>query len=156
MTICVAEHCGRRAKAKGLCWTHYMRLRRTGGLAARPIRKAGTGGINAAGYLVVAGRPAHRIVMERQLGRPLRRAEVVHHRDGDRLNNDPANLVMLPSAAAHRRLHTGRPRECTAFGCRRIHYARGYCEMHYARLRRGSPSQARESSIRTGKAGAGT
>jgi len=34
----------------------------------------------------------HRLVMEEQLGRFLEPYEVVHHRDGDRQNNDPSNL----------------------------------------------------------------
>lgn len=32
------------------------------------------------------GRYVHRVVAERQLGRPLKRSEVAHHRDGNRLN----------------------------------------------------------------------
>lgn len=35
------------------------------------------------------------------LGRPLRRGEVVHHRDGNKLNNDPMNLEVLPSQTEH-------------------------------------------------------
>jgi HNH endonuclease len=40
-------------------------------------------------------RPLHRLVMEEQLGRPLRSDEIVRHRDGDLVNNDPTNLVVL-------------------------------------------------------------
>jgi hypothetical protein len=36
----------------------------------------------------------HRLVMARKLGRPLLRAETIHHVDGDRTNNDPANLQL--------------------------------------------------------------
>jgi hypothetical protein len=36
----------------------------------------------------------HRVIMERLLGRPLRSDESVHHRDGNKLNNDPANLEL--------------------------------------------------------------
>jgi transposase-like protein len=36
----------------------------------------------------------HRLVMARTLGRPLTRRETVHHKDGDRTNNDPANLQL--------------------------------------------------------------
>jgi hypothetical protein len=45
----------------------------------------------------------HRLVMERVLGRPLTPTEVVHHRDGNALNNDPANLELFASNAAHMR-----------------------------------------------------
>jgi hypothetical protein len=34
----------------------------------------------------------HRLVMEKQLGRFLEDYEVVHHKDGNRLNNNPDNL----------------------------------------------------------------
>ena len=45
------------------------------------------------GYVAV-----HRDVACRKLGRPLRANEVVHHRDGNKLNNRPGNLqVMSPS-----------------------------------------------------------
>ena len=36
----------------------------------------------------------HRWVMEQILGRRLSSEEVVHHVDGDKLNNDPANVVL--------------------------------------------------------------
>lgn len=36
----------------------------------------------------------HRLVMEQQLGRPLKKGEGVHHKDGNRQNNDPANLEL--------------------------------------------------------------
>ena len=43
----------------------------------------------------------HRLVMEAQLGRYLSRLEVVDHIDGNTSNNDPANLRVFPSNAAH-------------------------------------------------------
>jgi hypothetical protein len=36
----------------------------------------------------------HRLVMEKVIGRYLEPYEVVHHLDGDRLNNDPSNLEL--------------------------------------------------------------
>lgn len=48
----------------------------------------------------------HRVVMEEVLGRPLTRAEIVHHKDEDGLNNDPHNLEVL-THAEHRRRHGG-------------------------------------------------
>lgn len=36
----------------------------------------------------------HRLVMEQKLGRYLEPHEVVHHKDGDKLNNDPENLEL--------------------------------------------------------------
>jgi hypothetical protein len=38
--------------------------------------------------------PEHRLVMARKLGRPLLKTETVHHIDGNRANNSPANLQL--------------------------------------------------------------
>lgn len=38
--------------------------------------------------------PEHRLVMARQIGRPLRPDETVHHIDGDKQHNDPENLQL--------------------------------------------------------------
>lgn len=43
----------------------------------------------------------HRLVMESKLGRYLDRKEVVHHKDGNRLNNDSTNLELYPSNGKH-------------------------------------------------------
>lgn len=41
--------------------------------------------------------PEHRTVMEGVIGRKLFAEETVHHKDGNRLNNDPANLELWSS-----------------------------------------------------------
>ena len=43
----------------------------------------------------------HRLVMAEHLGRPLKPTEVVHHIDGNNLNNELSNLLLLPSQAMH-------------------------------------------------------
>ena len=46
----------------------------------------------------------HRYIMEQHLGRKLTRYEVVHHKDGDKSNNDIENLE-LTSLSEHTRQH---------------------------------------------------
>ena len=43
----------------------------------------------------------HRQVVALEIGRPLSDGEVVHHIDGDKLNNNPSNLVLFASALDH-------------------------------------------------------
>lgn len=52
-------------------------------------------------YRKLNGKHEHRRVAEEAIGRPLCIGEVVHHLDGNHLNNDPANLVVLPSQSIH-------------------------------------------------------
>lgn len=42
--------------------------------------------------------PVHTLVAERKVGRFLRPYEVAHHLDGDGLNNDPENLLVVPAS----------------------------------------------------------
>ena len=56
-------------------------------------------------YTKTRGRHTHRVVMEAILGRKLRRSEVVHHKDGNILNNHPDNLELLSSQGEHMNRH---------------------------------------------------
>ncbi len=56
-------------------------------------------------YRKFLGRHEHRVVAEQKLGRPLKKGEIVHHIDGNYRNNDPDNLIVLPSQAEHCRIH---------------------------------------------------
>lgn len=50
----------------------------------------------------------HVDIMEKMLGRKLAEGEVVHHKDHDKLNNDPSNLVLMTNGE-HTAMHsTGR------------------------------------------------
>ena len=47
----------------------------------------------------------HRVIAEKMLGRPLTDNEIVHHRDGDKLNNKKENLQVCASQSEHNALH---------------------------------------------------
>ena len=51
------------------------------------------------------GRHEHRIIAEQIIGRPLKKGEVVHHRDHNKKNNDPSNLQVFASNGEHSRVH---------------------------------------------------
>lgn len=59
------------------------------------------------GYVILnrEGKREHVVVAERALGRPLPAGAVVHHYDGNGLNNEGRNLVICQDQAYHMLLH---------------------------------------------------
>lgn len=55
---------------------------------------------DASGYVF-----EHRLVCERLLGRYLTEDEIVHHRDSNRMNNDPSNLFIFHGHSTHYSFH---------------------------------------------------
>jgi hypothetical protein len=56
--------------------------------------------VSTQGYLIhepVRGKKllVHRLIMEQILGRPLSSDEIIHHIDGNKLNNHPSNLQIM-------------------------------------------------------------
>lgn len=96
--ICTIKDCDNRVRGKGFCNTHYLRLVRYGDPHFRRKAANGEGGISAQGYkeITIDGKRIlkHRYVMERHLDRPLRSYEIVHHKDGNKLNNSIKNLEL--------------------------------------------------------------
>ena len=78
----------------------------------------------------------HRIVMEKFLGRLLKKTEAVHHIDGNGLNNDISNLELL-SWADHKKKHSGSYIYGDIFKCtycsNNKHFAKGMCNRCYSR-----------------------
>lgn len=68
--------------------------------------------LTASGY-----RMEHRVVMEGLLGGPIAAGMHVHHRNGDGLDNRPANLELL-TASEHSRLHRPRGAKLPQFTAR--------------------------------------
>lgn len=58
-------------------------------------------------YLNGKTKRKHQVIMEKHIGRPLRKNEVVHHIDGNKRNNDISNLL-LTTRSEHAKIH----REC--------------------------------------------
>ena len=82
-----------------MCNRHYLRWYRYGDATYRARRGNGEGSLSSQGYRLVTvnGRQMleHRAVMEMHLGRRLRQREVIHHRDGNKLNNSLLNLELV-------------------------------------------------------------
>lgn len=79
---------------------HQKEAGKKGGLA-NIIKYRGTGSKT---YVKENGRHQHRVVMEKKLGRKLRKGEIVHHIDHNKKNNKPSNLQVM-TQAQHCRLH---------------------------------------------------
>ena len=56
-------------------------------------------------YAQYYGRHEHRVVAEKILKRPLKPGEVVHHRDENKRNNAPDNIVIFASQSEHAKHH---------------------------------------------------
>ncbi|WP_246753138.1 MULTISPECIES: HNH endonuclease [Methylobacterium] len=102
--VCVIPGCGKPHQSLGYCATHYQR-HRSGKDLTVPVkeRRQGEKYLDGNGYVVLPGRREghvvleHRDVMEAMIGRPLRKGENVHHKNGDRADNRPENLELWVS-----------------------------------------------------------
>ena len=72
--------------------------------------------INTQGYILIKKREhpfadkrgyvlKSRLIMEKHLGRYLKPSEIVHHIDGDKLNNSIENLVLFATKNIHTKFH---------------------------------------------------
>lgn len=80
------------------------------------LRAANLGKGEGKAYRKTYGRHTHRVIAEEKIGRPLKKGEVVHHKDENILNNDPDNLEVFASQSEHAKHHilnrTFKPKKC--------------------------------------------
>ena len=85
------------------CWSCHASGRRDGARGANGDKRIENG------YVQVRMKNRwvyeHRYVAEKKLKRKLRKGEIIHHRNRDRLDNRPGNLQLVRSQAEHMRLH---------------------------------------------------
>jgi hypothetical protein len=87
--------------------------------ACRVAARVRVGFIDKHGYrlFTIDGKdvPEHRMVMARKIGRELFPEETVHHKDGDRVNNDPSNLELWSSRHGRGQRVEDKIEFCTTF-----------------------------------------
>lgn len=119
----------------------------------RLVRSPGHPNAWASGWIL-----EHRLVMSDHLGHPLLPSEIVHHKDGNKLNNAVANLVTMPrpdhgkehpSARRIDRVHKACERCGNLFAKRKIadHRKARYCSLRCVRTR--ATTAAQDEQIRS-------
>lgn len=101
---CKIDGCIGKYEGLGYCKEHYQQFKRYGDPLVRERSKRGSGSIQN-GYIFRSDKQEHRIVAEQALGKPLPDGAVIHHVDGNALNNASTNLVICQSQAYHLLLH---------------------------------------------------
>ncbi len=165
--ICTVDGCVKKHQAKGFCLNHYRKWRKFGDplyiMSHQELRVAKgyegryqkRNGIRPDYWMVLfPGHPnadskgyvlEHRLVMEKKIGRLLDKKEIVHHIDGDGLNNKEENLTIMDrgSHVKHHEYWETSPRKgnvwaqkewnlglCKKEGCGKQAKAKGYCHNH--------------------------
>ena len=106
---CQVIDCDQMPRKMYLCSAHYQAWKAHGDPLVRKRRPNGEGTIKPNGYRALkrSGRRilAHRFIVEETLGRKLPAKAVIHHVNGDGLDNRLKNLVVCNNNAYHHLLH---------------------------------------------------
>lgn len=107
---CTVRDCSEAHHSAGMCAKHFERWKRLGSTFLPERQRTKARWLNAEGYVVICrpGHPncfdkargyifEHRAVMADSIGRPLLSEETVHHKNGNRQDNSPANLELWSS-----------------------------------------------------------
>lgn len=107
---CDVERCQTPPRGKGLCQKHYARFLRYGDPLVTKHEPNGSPNIKSYrkvrpsenGKRGSRNIPEHKWIAEQILGRRLGNGENLHHKDGDKLNNEPENLILFATMSEHR------------------------------------------------------
>lgn len=95
---CDIVGCDKPHLGRGYCAMHLARFNKYGDPNIITNAPAGSGSINQSGYRAfkINGKTMleHRMVMEKHMGRALLPGEIVHHKNGDKLDNRIQNLEL--------------------------------------------------------------
>ena len=139
--ICTITGCGRRHTARGYCSRHYQRwaLNLPLDVPKYENRKNKRGWIMG-GYRWISTPDRgeileHRYVMEKHIGRILDTDELVHHKNGDKIDNRLCNLEIM-GRAEHTAHHRGHRRPCLVCGEDSLHGTYTLCGRHSQKIKR--------------------
>lgn len=105
--LCVSTHALRqRAALLGVAKNNGTRLHAPKGTVTGSWLERGYRVIHISGVGAVL---EHRYIMSKFLRRPLKQEEVVHHMNGDKLDNRIRNLRVFPNEASHWQWHREHP-----------------------------------------------
>jgi len=88
--------CGSRFGFYNVRWNPTGILKHGGGYNLERVPDKNPSRCQSRGYIL-----QHRLIAEKIVGRPLKTFETVHHKDGNKINNVPKNLIVFPSDKCH-------------------------------------------------------